>query len=155
MSISKLCSLPCFNGKSRLGFCNSAAIGSIVHHFFKKAALTLRRGLHFSQDKKGDAKKASLFESQARFAKTTYAKVLEINKEIRAKHYSDVAFNFSTKSPKLQSAVWCHSQFEDRNWSFILELLVGLQAAWWNEWFRLSLKLCVSQYWNSLWHVRT
>ena len=35
MSISGLCSLPCFNGKSRrLGFCTSAAIGSIVHHFF-------------------------------------------------------------------------------------------------------------------------
>ena len=36
MSISGLCSLPCFNGKSRgLGFCTSAATGSIVHHFFK------------------------------------------------------------------------------------------------------------------------
>ena len=34
MSISGLCSLTCFNGKSRLGFCISAAIGSIVHHLF-------------------------------------------------------------------------------------------------------------------------
>ena len=35
MSISELRSRPCFNGKFRLGFCTSAAIGPTVHHLFK------------------------------------------------------------------------------------------------------------------------
>ena len=52
MSISVLRSCPCFNGKSRpLGFCSSAAIGSIVHHFFKYAALTQEYPMFFNRER--------------------------------------------------------------------------------------------------------